>query len=515
MELLQKALLETAFAYYRLGTVAQYDSEPMTYQNRHTYGPSRLSSGSAPEQAGNDLTLYTVCSDFCYNVYKNAFDYELMGCPKDCLTFNMTMLPADHPLVVLKGGREDGIQDKEEALKKIRACLQVGDILVEYARALNGGPKGGHAMLFIGDAFGDGHEYLMHSGGAKINMDSGVDNVEPKGTVRIDDCDEHCFTPGADSKHNCYLTWFDEFIVLRPFQDPAFSGKLTASAESRVKYPGLSVKRELDRHRYLGAKHGETVTVSVTVKNNSEEDYKTLTIRETAPVGAELRSAATQWTVDVPAGCEMTFTVKAAVTAVEGETVTFPAGSVDTIPTREMTLQVWENHAQKRTSTQFANGFCAAAWGTELGLPEHPAELITGLFDVVEVPDVKKTGGQMLAPKAYENLSAPMKRIWDMLLPEHVGGRAVYLGATPENTMACFDRVKVFAPEAYRPGDVFFCMESPSILKLGKLKRAVVYIYLGEGRVMTWDEDRGPVEVPFADSIGKALRMNVILGMRP
>ena len=507
MELWRKALIETAMAYWNRGVYAQYDSEPMTYQERTKTGPSRLCSGAAPEMASGDWTLYTVCSDFCYNVYKNCFDYELMGSPRNCLTFNMTTLPADHPAVVVKGGREDGIQDKEAALRRMRENLQVGDIIVEYARALNGGPKGGHAMLYLGDFRGDGTEYIIHSGGSKISMETGIDQTEPNGTIRLDDVDEHCFTRESDSKHNCYLAWFDEFVLLRPFADPAFPATLTQTAKARLQYPGICIDRYFDRHRYLGAQPGETVTVSVSVKNTSGEDYCGVRVEETLPQGE-----VPCWTVDVPAGSTVVLTHPVKV-GEDGE-LRLPAGRVGGIPTRPMSLQIRANNKKSRTATQFANGFCRAAYGTDPGLPENPVEMITGLFDVVDVPDVKKTDGKLLAPKPYEALTPQFRAIRDKLLPEHLSGRAVYLGHDPF-TMACFNRVKVLDEGAYLPGDVFFCLESPSILKLGKPKRAVVYIYLGEGQVMTWDVEKGPVVKSFAETVSKALRMNVLLALRP
>jgi len=518
METLRKALIETAVAYLNKGPAIQYDSEPLTYQDRIVSGPSRLCSGSAPEMGSLDQPLYTVCSDFCYDVYKNCFDYELMGMPRRCLTFFMTILPANDPLVVLKGGREDGIQNKEEALEKIKNELQVGDILVEYARAVNGGPKGGHAMLYVGDYKGDGKKYLIHSCGKKINMETGIDQYEETGSIVSTEYINECFDRNSSSSHNCYLPWYDEFIILRPFQDPAFTGKLTPSAESRLKYPGLTIDRRFDRHRYKGAAPGETVTVSVSVKNNGTEPFKALTVRETLPKGAEVEGGkAPAWTVDVYPGSEVVLSYPAVITAKAGEKAVFPGGFVDSIPTRSMELPISPYSAATgtMTATRFITGMCRAIYGTELILPEDPREMVTGFFDLVEVPDVEKIGSQMLTPKKYEAMSPLFRKLWDKLLPEHVGGRAVYLGHDVK-TMGCFGRIKEFNECAYRPGDVFFCLESPSIIKLGNIRRARMYLYLGENQVMTWDADqKAPVMTTFEKTLSVAMKMNVILSFRP
>lgn len=517
METLQKALIETALAYYHKGAGVQYDSEPLTYQDRIVSGPSRLCSGSAPEMGSFDWPLYTVCSDFCYNVYKNCFDYELMGMPRRCLTFFMTILPVTDPLVVLKGGREDGIQNKEEALEKIKNELQVGDILVEYARAVNGGPKGGHAMLYIGDYKGDGKKYLIHSCGKKIDMKTGVDQYEEKGSIVVTDYIYECFDRNSSSSHNCYLPWYDEFIILRPFQDPAFTGKLTPSAQARLKYPGLSIDRFFDRHRYKGAVPGETVTVTVSVKNNSTEAYKGLTVTETLPVGAQTADGtAPKWVIDLPAGSEMKLSYPVTITAADGETAVFPGGFVDSIPTREMSLSVREAAgASNMTATKFMSSMCQGIYGTELNLPDNPREMVTGFFDLVEVPDVEKIGTQMLTPKKYEDMEPMFRKLWDKLMPEHVGGRAVYLGHDMK-TMGCFGRIKQFEECAYRPGDVFFCLESPSIIKVGNIRRVRMYLYMGASQVLTWDADlKKPVVLTFKETLGVAMKMNVILGFRP
>ncbi|MBQ7566644.1 MAG: hypothetical protein IJT18_05950 [Oscillospiraceae bacterium] len=65
---IQQAVVATALAYYDKDPLVQYDSTSMTAQERLACGTSRIRSGDSPEMAATDHTLYSVCSDFCYDV---------------------------------------------------------------------------------------------------------------------------------------------------------------------------------------------------------------------------------------------------------------------------------------------------------------------------------------------------------------------------------------------------------------------------------------------------------------
>ena len=101
----------------------------------------------------------------------------------------------------------------------MRALLEVGDIIV-YSTIKGKDPKtgetlgGGHALLYIGDEFGDEHPLVMHSGGAKYDFGTGVDQVEKCGTVRIDEMDSIFFRNGG-------LAMQTKVMVFRPLDLPA------------------------------------------------------------------------------------------------------------------------------------------------------------------------------------------------------------------------------------------------------------------------------------------------------
>ena len=76
---MQRAIIETALAYYRKGTNIIYDPATMSVQDRRSVGISHVSSDDAPELAADDNILYTSCAEFCHNVYVNAFGYAPAG----------------------------------------------------------------------------------------------------------------------------------------------------------------------------------------------------------------------------------------------------------------------------------------------------------------------------------------------------------------------------------------------------------------------------------------------------
>ena len=163
----QQAVIQTALAYYDKGMPIQYDSNGVTIQNKNDYGGAcRLTSGEAPEEGGSDHTVYSVCSDYCYDVYFNAFGYKLMGSPRMCRTSPMTLTSAKEPIIVCKydatGTDPDAMTNQQEAIDKARAILEPGDVIVGYGSS-------GHAMLYIGNYKNDGTDYIIHCWGGKYD----------------------------------------------------------------------------------------------------------------------------------------------------------------------------------------------------------------------------------------------------------------------------------------------------------------------------------------------------------
>ena len=71
----EAAIVETALAYWRKGAVMQYDSSPMTVfdKNNHSHEAAlRMCRHEPPETATKDRTVYTVCTSFAMEVFRQA-----------------------------------------------------------------------------------------------------------------------------------------------------------------------------------------------------------------------------------------------------------------------------------------------------------------------------------------------------------------------------------------------------------------------------------------------------------
>ena len=102
---IEKALAETAWAFFLKGDRLQYDSQELTLIGGTTGGGNtplrkfwggavRTSLASAPEEATSDSTLFTVCSDYAWKTYFSTLGYPLLGFPLNALTQGTSLLPS-------------------------------------------------------------------------------------------------------------------------------------------------------------------------------------------------------------------------------------------------------------------------------------------------------------------------------------------------------------------------------------------------------------------------------------
>ncbi|MBQ7566015.1 MAG: DUF11 domain-containing protein [Oscillospiraceae bacterium] len=554
----EAAIIETAMAYYNKGLPIQYDSNPWTIQSKNDWGGAcRLTSGAAPEEGSSDYTIYSVCSDWCYDVYHNAFGYELMEIPRLCRTAKMLAVPASDKLVAYKydptGADTDAMKDLDTAITTARDGLQVGDVIVGYGST-------GHAMLYIGDYKGDGTRYVIHCWGGKFDGNTGVDTIETNvrnanpegGAIRIDDVMEVFSEPSNTNtgvwnlrKATCGS---EGFTVLRPYQTDTLS--LTDSARVRLQYRGLEVNKETDLSRYRSPETGRELTLTVTVTNNGTEDYTGLTVTEPLPTGAVLTDAGggnvadgqITWTFDVSAGGKVELSYTVTVTARRGETVTFPRGDVGGgLPTRMFTMKVCgrklpeeikdraralrdgtltvdaADYLQTDDPIEFANKIYANVLGVPLELPTNLSSYMTGLCKRKTVGGVAaKFGGWMWQPKTA--VEDDWQRIRDMIVPDHLVGYSVYLDDSPDaprDDWSATNRVQEYKRTSYEIGDIFIALSDPDIQTVSDQKNVLVFVNLGGGKVAVRDDTVGARVVNFSDTVARFYNKNFILVLRP
>ena len=381
----RQAVLETAYAYYLKADCVQYGSVPLVARSGMAF--SRRTKEGTPEDATPDSTYYTVCSSFTYETYFNAIGYRHSGSSDTSLTLILTTRPQE-AVVFDYDKRLDPDRSKfEPEMMRMRALLEVGDIIV-YSTIKGKDPKtgetlgGGHALLYVGDVAGDGHPMVMHSGGAKYDFDTGIDQVEKSGTIRLDDMDGSFFQNGALAK----LT---KIMVFRPLDLPADQYPLTASAKARYLHPRLRIDRRVDVGPYGSVVSGGELTYSLTLKNFSKKAY-TVPVRENVPEGCELVShtalprspSATNgqpptncqlpttnyqltWNVPLAPGEARTLEWRVRVATPAGSRVTATGGTVAGIPSNTLATEV----VPRRVSAAIARAWAEANIHNATNLP--------------------------------------------------------------------------------------------------------------------------------------------------
>ena len=345
----RQAVLETAYAYYLKAGCVQYDSTPLVYRKGAEY--SRRTKEGTPEDATPDKTYYTVCSSFPYETYWNALGYRLGGSSDACYTIALTTRPQEAVVFEYDKRRDrDGSKYVQEMMR-MRDLLEPGDVIVyttfkeqktKTGTTLKGG---GHALMYVGDVAGDGHNKVMHSGGAKYQFeDGGYDQVEWSGTIRLDDMDAIFF-------HGARLKKKTKIMVFRPLQLPASKYPLTDSAKARYLHPRLRCDRRAEVGVYGSVVSGGTLGYSITLKNFSQKAY-TVPVREKVPDGAEFLPQQSMgglavcdgktfgWDIPLAPGEERVVTWRVRVTAPAGSRIVATGGTAAGIPSNVIETDV-------------------------------------------------------------------------------------------------------------------------------------------------------------------------------
>ncbi|MBR2838887.1 MAG: hypothetical protein IKE55_08895 [Kiritimatiellae bacterium] len=357
----QRAVVETAYAFYLKGDCVQYDSVPLVVRSGTRF--CRRTREGKPEDATPDSTYFTVCSSFTYETYFNAIGYRHSVNADTSVTILLTTRPQE--AVVFEYDKrldKDGAKYEPEMMR-MRALLEVGDIIV-YSTIKGKDPKtgetlgGGHALLYIGDEFGDGHPLVMHSGGAKYDFGTGVDQVEKCGTVRIDEMDSIFFRNGGLARQT-------KVMVFRPLDLPAERYPLTESAKSRCLHPRLRIDRRVDVGPYGSVVSGGELEYSLWLKNYSKTAYA-VPVVEKVPAGCEkVDEAPLAWDVKLGPGEERTLRWRVKVAAPAGSRVVSSGGSVAGILSNTLVTEV----VARRVSAAAARAWAKATVANATNLP--------------------------------------------------------------------------------------------------------------------------------------------------
>ena len=534
----QRAAVLTAFAYYDKGRPVQYDSLSLTPISRVVGGVTRTTQDCAPEYATPDETLYTVCSNYCYQVYYNAFGYRLLN--KSAIyayTGALTKFNTDDPLCAYKYDSAVDDTPRDEAITKFVAALQPGDVVVHAGKVGNNG----HAMFWIGDYFGDGVKYILHSSGSKYDLETGSDVIEcnpgaietipgkisPYRTPEYRNDGGISLQPGEEyfrrwytKSKNCVLVALRPLNVMTEAEYP-----LTEAAKGRLKYPRLLYNRTASPYtRFNDVEEGGTLTLRIELKNCSENAY-TLPVKETIPDGVTFAKASHDgavsgneitWSVPLNAGETKALTVDYIVTAKRGETLVFEDGSAGGIPSNTLRIPVGGKHLTNAENALLAE--VAEGKHTELfkDMPKDaiPAQIWQKLLKLnVPLPTPRTLVKDVLekAPFAKsiyvytprEDLTGDALTFRKMLVPEFCGG--IRYG-----DMESKRRVLDLKCSFLQPGDIVYQITKHTQPSVGQ-----TLVYLGNEKFL-WQTrtDRGARVVDFFE-LQRSHTFELFFALRP
>ena len=562
-ELLEQAVVQTAMAYYYKNPNCQYNMTT-TLTNMARSGSFLDTQNRSPESITADNMFYSHCRSFCSEIYREAFDWELPSLKDGWIEgFNKTNMYGNSvmSLVMQYTQKPEGkiwglpaeqtYRDIDQFLKDLKAEIRPGDIVFGEK---NETTNGGHVLLYLGDVFGDGDAYCLHSwpvGGGIMN-DEGVNKWEPNGSATLQKADDVLFRTdtaknGADGTPNWSVAAKKDdgtpnmyyFWVIRPLQNENLTKSvIPARTLTRLQYPFLSVEKDLGLYSTDNTVPGEIITVNETVTSHRNAAYKGVSLSEKIPAGTKLvagsvtaggseKNGVISWSFDVAAGKSVTVSYKLEVTAQAGESIFFEAGLLNDLPTRSEEIKVGVSHltaAQKANLAKVAdrltselkpgsfedlayvNRFYQTVLGMELDLPGTVSELTEALFK-----KIKPSGseGSMLTPKTREEVSDP--NLFNMEVRKNVFGYGVYLEDYLSNTNHFLDLKQEF----YQPGDVFVVASHTAnpiyTVSAANLK---LYVYLGNGKLVEHSADTTKV-VSWASTVQKDLLAGLFVVLRP
>ena len=514
-EEIQQAACQTALAYYYHNPYVQYEGGALV---SGMGGTRALDSFCTPESVSPDEYLYTFCSDFGYRVYREATGWTYSRSSTNFLTSVVVKIPDDDPLTVFRYDSTVDPRTRDDAVAECHSLIQPGDLITYSVKSGEG-----HLLVYVGDLFGDGKEYILHStstGGGTLKWDgdkAGINPIEPNGSILCNTTEEILFAKGKSR----YLGNAVVFNVIRPANillDESGMGTLTPSAESRLRYPMLECWKECEETQYNDAAIGADYTLRLRITNHSTQDYTGLNVTEPLPEGQTFVSAAEGgvlkdgnvcWTLNVPAGKTVEFGYTIRTAGAPGDTIRFAPGTVDAIPTRDVSVKLGAAHlsdaqvAALRTfaesplpawltgesyqlSADLVNRFYREVLGVDPKLPTDFSAVISGISSR---KTALGTTDKFVTLKEADKIDAAYTDFLKMTLNKHFFGRYANTGIEEMHTR----NIEFVDDGRYQPGDVFIgsCGAMASTFLANKL---TIQIYLGDGKVLQMNTSGASVD---------------------
>ena len=315
----QKAVRALATAYYNKGYMVQYCTYRKTYM-------------SSPDDATTQNTIYSVCSDFTYSVYKNALNMEIPFVTNQFIVYgkkyyNSNNIKTNDVIEYWEKKNSKYYDNKGNEKKNINLNNQSG-INSYIETLLNNYNLQTGDLLCYGSSNGGGHVVMIYkiaysnskpSGATIIEVGSKYNTLSNKVTkglsYRKSKNNTTGITEGAVKQRslNSYINDAKDmnyFTIVRPILKDA-NGKITGkyykadfqktssvqyyectnrqltsykisnSAKSYVKYSGISINKTVDKYNRSNVTLGSTLTYTIKIQNKSKSTtYKGLKLTE-------------------------------------------------------------------------------------------------------------------------------------------------------------------------------------------------------------------------------------------
>ena len=511
----QQAVVETAVAYFNRGEAIQYESIELTDMARDgsgDYANQRETEGASPEDATMSDQMYSVCSAFCWEVYNDTLgkpieDYQLFK------TAEINRLPKDNPMVVYRYSTKDKDNTKtlHEAIAEAWSLMQPGDII-------NSGDPSGHAMMFVGDYLNNVTDYIIHCAGGKYDVDLGRDTKEASfkdptkifdkqacwgGAIKRETAYKFCFDLSGSGGYD--LTKHQTFTILRPLNVfTEANSPLSASAQARLKYPGLVIDRQATKAKHQSVVPGEDITVTIKIENRGDKAWS-VPVTEVVPANASLKSGSVtgggsasgnniKWTVSAEPGEEKVLTYTVTATGKRGDVIRLEGGNVagirsNSIPvtisgkglTEAQTAKLQDinstaNRALFNNKGLEGVAFANAVYADLLGIGADLPSLADYRDGVVSREKIKSVKSRMIV---LQDATAETQQMHDLMIPNYIGGTNFYAPTWRDRLLHLNTNYTLQA------GDVVLMNKAP--YSGGKDE---CYVVLGDGKVAFLKDDK-------------------------
>lgn len=497
----QKAVVVTAESFFLRGSRIQYEDTRFLNSTKLLYYRWAVQQRLLEEYTSQNIG-FLQCAAFCYEVYRNALDLDLIYQDKVCYYTSRFDSNANHVLretPVASGFSSMSEQQLEQKKQEFINALKPGDLIVYRVK------NNGHAMVYVGN------NTIIHSGGSVYNWDNKQEIYEENGTVRKDSID-FFFEKGQTR----YLFNKQSYCIIRPIADFGITQVPEKTISRMNQMRGVLAEKLATHSEGQTVSPGGQITFTFSLQNLTKEE-KTLTVTDSLPLYTEfvkgdlkLDSNTLKADVTIPPEStkELSYTVRVALDAPLNETIQSEA-FVSSVPTNcspitvGNTLSAEEQEALIRAIQDFsdsklfglelANAIYEKALGKK-ALPDTDGSLILEnlLRHYSEGIENKTLESDPNWPWYWRSLD-PDSSYLPYVAPHLYGGRYVAenTSSTPLTDLEWFQntRARYVSSNRLIPGDIIITSINSDQLK------ASVYLFTGNALLNLQDRSVMPADL--------------------